>query len=95
MAGKPGSFWKSVGKSLEAVVSKLPFDRLTAHQAFDLAFDTVMLVAMFLALRSDLSGDRKLALPFCCLLLMAWSFWLNSPPRRHPTSRFRTRRQSP
>jgi hypothetical protein len=82
MADSYAAFWRFLGKA----VSKIPFDKLTPNHAFDVACDLVMLGPIALALRSDLSGDRKLLVIFFCILLMAWSLRLNSPPRRRTTS---------
>lgn len=69
-------------KTVEKVVSKLPINKLTSNQTFDLSFDLVMVLIGAFVLRSSLADDLKVALCMLAMLFSGWSFWINRPIKR-------------
>lgn len=57
---------KFLSKLLD-LFKKLPLNKVTGHQAFDLFFDLIMVGALWVALKAALSAESKVSLAIICL----------------------------
>ena len=80
MADGNGQYAKVLSRLID-LAKKLPLKKITGNQAFDLFFDLIMLCALWVALRAELSADRKFALAIMCVVFMATSLFINRPIR--------------
>jgi hypothetical protein len=83
VADRNGQDFTKVLSKLIDLFKKLPLNKVTGNQAFDLFFDLIMVVAIWVALKSDLGADRKFALAIICTALTGTSLFINRPIRHH------------
>ena len=72
MADRNGQDITKVLSRLIDLLKKLPLKKVTGNQAFDLLFDLIMVVAMWVGLNGDLSSDGRVALVIICPAFMVF-----------------------
>ena len=60
---------------LKKFISVIPFKKLSANQAFDLAADAVMIIFVLLALREDLGPRQDLLKSMMIMYVLGFITW--------------------